>query len=433
MEKEFAGKKLLVIGAVPLESDIVKHAQAMGAHVAVLDYKEDSLGKKYADEKVLIDALDVDAIVDYCKKEKIDGVTTGFIDLVLPTCYEVCKRLGLPYYVTPKMLSMSTNKIDFKETCMEYDIPVPVTYLVGSEIEESKFSEFVYPVFCKPLDASGSKGAAVCNNREELERQFEVACAFSKTGTAVIEEYITGTEFLLDYIAVDGEFRLLSMFDRYMCDDRESARNYANLSVAPSKALDNYLQNMNERIITMFRDLGFKDGLIFLQGHTNGDKIIFYEMGCRLGGSFYNLEQECIGCNPVDMIVRYAFTGKMVKDIKALDSKVSKFNKYAFSYNCLLGGEDETIAEIKGLEIINKLPSYVNSIQQRFVGSHYQKDGIVDKPLITVYLATADSSVAIRDMKTLNENIEAYNADGRALLMQRINPEQVMSEEYNDN
>ena len=196
---------------------------------------------------------------------------------------------------------------------------------------------------------------------------------------------------------------------------------------------DNYLQNMNERIITMFRDLGFKDGLIFLQGHTNGDKIIFYEMGCRLGGSFYNLEQECIECNPVDMIIRYAFTGKMVKDIKALDSKVSKFNKYAFSYNCLLGGEDETIAEIKGLEIINKLPSYINSIQQRFVGSHYQKDGIVDKPLITVYLATADLNVAIRDMKTLNEKIEAYNIDGKALLMQRINPEQIMLEEYNDN
>ena len=50
-----------------------------------------------------------------------------------------------------------------------------------------------------------------------------------------------------------------------------------------------------------------------------------------------------------------------------------------------------------------------------------------------MYLATADLNVAIRDMKTLNEKIEAYNIDGKALLMQRINPEQIMLEEYNDN
>jgi hypothetical protein len=49
---------------------------------------------------------------------------------------ELCKRLGLPCYITEKMLSMSTNKVDFKETCDKYDVPVPQTYLMGRDINE---------------------------------------------------------------------------------------------------------------------------------------------------------------------------------------------------------------------------------------------------------------------------------------------------------
>lgn len=427
LQKEFHKKKLLVIGSVFLERDIVERAQAMGAYVAVADYKENSPAKEFADEKLLIDALDVDSLVKYCIENKIDGVTTGFNDMLMPVCMDVCKRINHPYYVTPKMLSMSTNKTDFKETCLRYGIPVPKTYYSGANIQEVDLDKIDYPVFVKPLDASGSKGAGVCYSKDELIKNFKTAKSFSKTSSVIIEEYLVGNEFLLDYIAVDGEFRLLSMFDRYMCDDRGSARNYANLSMAPSRAIDNYLENMNDRVIDMFKDLGFRDGLIFLQGHINGDSIVFYEMGCRLGGSFYHLEQDCIGLNPIDMTIRYAFTGKMVSSIDTIDKNISRFDKYAFAYNFLLCGDNETIADIRGLDIINELPSYVSSIQQRYIGSSYKKDGLVDKPLITVYLSNYDLDQAKRDMKKLKSQIQAYNKEGHSLLMKRFNPDELDS------
>lgn len=423
MSKEFKGKKLLILGAITLICDIVKRAQEMGVYTIVADYYTDSPAKKIADESVLIDATDVDAIVKYCKSNHVDGITTGFVDALMPACYEACKRLELPYYATPKMLSMSTNKVDFKETCLKYGIPVPQTYLIANEIPQTLYEKINYPVFVKPLDSSGSRGAGVCYSKEDLDRQFADAVSFSPTQNAIIEDYITGREFLLDYIAVDGEFRLLSMFDRYMCSDRDSARNYANISMAPSKAIKNYLDYMNGKIISMFKDLGFTDGLIFLQGHTEGNKITFYEMGCRLGGSFYNLEQKCIGYNPIDMIIRYALSGKMINDINMISPRIAEFNQFAFSYNCLLGGSEETIASIKGLDIIEDLPSYVTSIQQRGIGTFYRKDGIVDKPLITIYLANSDFEQAKFDIYRLNQEIEAFNAEGKPLLMERFDPE----------
>lgn len=74
-----------------------------------------------------------------------------------------------------------------------------------------------------------------------------------------------------------------------------------------------------------------------MQGYTEGNQITFFEMGCRLGGSFYNHEKKCIGYDPVDMIIRYALAGKMVYDINVIDKDIAKYNhKYALDCNYLL-------------------------------------------------------------------------------------------------
>lgn len=424
--KEFEGKKLLLLGGIKLACDIVKHAQAMGAYVVVADYLEDSPAKKIADESVLLDATNVDLVVNYCKENHIDGVTTGFVDILLPVCYEVCKRLELPYYATELMIEMSTNKTIFKEKCIENRLPVPETYFVGDELCEEVYNQISYPVFVKPLDASGSRGAAVCNNRNELDKQFEVAKSYSVTNNAIVEEYLIGREFLLDYVGVNGEFKLLSIFDRYMADDRDSARNYANVSLCPSKAVDLYYSTINEKVIRMFKNLGFRDGLVFMQGYCDGSKIVFYEMGCRLGGSFYELEQKCLGFNPVDMIVRYAFSGKMVDDLDIIKDNSAKFDKVAMVSNYLLKGDDETICNIYGIEKVKAQKEFVSLIQQRMVGEHYGKDRTIDKPAVSFFL-TYDNLQDARDgLEYMNTVMNIVNEKKESLLMKKLPSDEIL-------
>lgn len=418
--KEFDGKKLLVLGGLTMEREIVLTAQELGAYVIVADYYETSPAKEVADEAVLLSATDVDAIVNYCKKNSIDGVTTGFIDILLRPCLEACKRLGLPYYATDEMIEMSTNKAYFKKNCIKYGLPVPQTYYIGGTLTKELESSLHYPVFVKPLDDSGSRGAGKCSNQEELILQFAKASDRSKTKQVIIEEYITGVEFLLDYVGVDGEWRLLSVFDRYMCDDRDSARNYANLSIAPSKVIDKYLAEINDKVVNMFKSMGFKDGLIFLQGHFDGKNITFYEMGCRLGGSFFKLEKECINLDPVEMTIRYALTGKMVKNINAIPVDISRFSKYAIAYNYLLKEGNETIAEIKGLDKIKQDKAYVSSIQQKYLGDRYKIDGIVDRPLITFYMVYESWQKVLEAVDILCDAVEVNNELGQSILKKRI-------------
>lgn len=417
------GKKLLVLGGLALECEIVTRAQEMGVYVIVADYNPNVPARQYANQFELISATDVPALVELCKRERVDGVTTGFIDILMKPCYDVCKELGLPCYFTPKMLSMSTNKTDFKETCKQYGISIPQTYFIGNKLPDEIYDKISCPVFVKPMDASGSRGAAICHNQEDLIRKFDEAVSYSITSNAMVEDYITGREFLMNFIAQDGEYRMISMFDRYACSDRNGAINYANLSMGPSKAVDYYLNEVNDNVTNMFRSLGFNDGLFFLQGFSDGNRIVFYEMGCRLGGSYYDLENKCIGIDPVKMTIRYALTGKMTDDINSIPIDVADYKNIGVCVNYLLIAGDDTIGTITGVEEIKNMDSFVKSEQRLYEGDRYSTNRIVDWPIFSAYLVVDDMEQLVRDVKLMNSVFTVCNKDGKSLLKEKFNPE----------
>ena len=280
----------------------------------------------------------------------------------------------------------------------------------------------------KPLDSSGSRGAGVCYNREQLDARFAEALSYSVSHNAIIEDYITGREFLLDYIAVDGEFRLLSMFDRYMTPDRGSAVNYSNISMTPSRVIDKYLSDINDKVIKMYRGLGFTDGVLFMQGYADGEKITFFEMGCRLGGSYYNHQRACLGHNAIDMVVRFALSGKMTNEIESIPVDIAKYKgKFALDCDYLLKGSDETITKIVGLEEIRKMNNVVEIQQFHDVGYHYVKDRTVDKCIVDVEMVCDSKEEVIEKVNYINGIFDVFNERGESLLMSKLDPTELFN------
>lgn len=425
MLKDLEGKKLLIIGGTTTECDIVRYAKAAGIFTIVADYDASCPAMKVADKSALISALDVDALVKLCLEENVDGVITGFVDILLPPYMEVCKRLGFPCYITDKMLAMSTNKDIFKSTCELYGVPVPRTHFIGSVLNQSTLTSLAYPVFVKPLDGSGSRGAGICNNENELIAQFDSAVESSSSCNAIIEDYLSGREFLLDYIAVDGEFRLLSIFDRHIASDRGSAVNYSTISISPSQAVDYYLENVNDKVIEMFKGEGFTDGVLFMQGYYDGKHVVFYEMGCRLGGSYYNHEQACLGYNAMDMIIRFALTGKMVDNINEISKQSAKYKKFALDCNYLLKGPRGVVSSIIGLDKLKKLTNCIEIQQFHDVGYSYMNDRTVDRPIIVAEIIADDKENVINLVNYVNDAFDVFDENGSSLLMEKMNPEEL--------
>ena len=145
-------------------------------------------------------------------------------------------------------------------------------------------------------------------------------------------------------------------------------------------------------------------------------------MGSRLGGTFYNVEQKSLGYNSIEMIVRYALSGKMVNNIDAIPHDVAKFSKPGASLNYLLKCEGKTIAKIEGRDVLDATPSVAAVIQPRNIGDVINKDSIVDKPLFTVHYVCDNMDELKENLEKFNQSIFAYDTEGESMLMDKIHP-----------
>ena len=262
----------------------------------------------------------------------------------------------------------------------------------------------------------------------KFDAQFVKALSFSPSKNVVIEDYLCGREFLLNIFGENGEYRVLSMFDRYVCPDRGSAINYSNLAIAPSRSIDSFMNNVMPKVKTMFQKNGCNSGLFFLQGYSKEGKITFFEMGCRLGGSYYDLENACINLDAIEMVVRYALTGKMVRSIADISTGVAKYKQIAICINYLLKGRVATIHEIRGIEEIVSNPVCVSYEKRYNNGDHIPDDRIVDRPIVCLNIVEDNIEKAKTDVKRFNDVFQVVDKNENSLLMQKFN----LAEIFND-
>ena len=414
MFEQLKGKRLLYLGGIPRARYVVARARKLGIYVVVADNNPSSPAKRIADEGVLVDALDVDALEALCKEKHIDGVTTAYADILLPICFELSKRLDIPYYATSDMLRASTDKEFFKELSEKYGVPVPKTYHIGKNEVKIKAKTLDYPVFMKPLDGSGSRGASACYKEGDFEEQYKYALSFSKKGIVTVEDFLQGTEFILDYLLIDGIPYLASLADRYSVEGRPAAVNHPNLMVMPSKHLDQYYNEVDPKVCNMFKKAGFKDGVIFLQGYADR-KITFYEMGCRLGGTWPYIDEYFHGVNPMDMLFSHALTGKMVENPSQVNISASFNGKAAVIY-FLSQDKEGDIAKVEGIEDVQLLP-YVSIVMQYYkAGDHFVLGTQTDVLFLAVHLVADDFEQLKEHINKVYELVGYYDKEGKSLI-----------------
>ena len=343
---DWKGKKLLVLGATSLMGEIVREAQRRGAYVVVVDYYEDSPAKKFADEALLMNATDVDALAEYVRENKIDGVLTGFADSLLPAYMQLCRKTGLPCYLDEEQLKFTTDKAFFKELCRMFDIPVIREYSMDETPE--------FPVLVKPVDNSGARGIYICRKAEDFQADKEKALSFSKSGNILIEDYLTYDEATAFYLFIDGKAHLAAMADRHICDVKDGFIRLPSGYTYPSSGLDKFLTDSHPKFVALFEKLGIRNGMMFLQGFLDEDRnFIPYESGYRLTGSLeYHLLEAICGYNSLAMLINFALTGKMCE--QDISGRIDpRFSEKAYNISCLM--KPGKIAAIRGREQISAL------------------------------------------------------------------------------
>ena len=363
-------KKLLIIAGARVHCKVVEAAKEMGIYTIVTDNLENSPAKLIADQKLMYNIFDIEELVEFGAKNNIDGVLDFCIDPAQKPAQQIAERLGLPTFGTQKQVLALTDKNCFKKLCVDNGVDIIPEYS-ESDIQSGLIQ---YPVLVKPNDSRGSRGMTVCYNKDELIQAIPIAKIESSTGSVIIEKYMANAQDLtISYIVKDGEPTLISLGDRYSGREEDGLNRQLVCTIQPSKYIDMYLKHVNARVIKMIKNLGIKNGPVFMQGFVDGNTVRMYDPGIRLPGNEYErIYTKATGINPMKSVISYII-GDEILDHKRMSGSYDLNGKCAIQYMINVG--PGKVAEIIGLDEISKHPNVIDVGLNFEIGHQVEQTG----------------------------------------------------------
>ncbi len=273
-------KALVLAGGFP-QIALINEIKSRGIEVVLADYYEKPVAREYADFFYQVSTLDIDGITEVAKKEKVDFLITACTDQALLTVARVSEELGLPCYIDYKTALNVTNKEYMKRVFVENDIPT-AKHITAGKLNKDEISGLKYPMIVKPVDCNSSKGVKKVNNYTELETAFAKAVEYSRTDTAVVEEFVSGVEISVDVYVEDGKANVLavSKSDKIASDEKFVIFRGGY----PVKEANSVMPQIEETVQKIADAFGLQNTPMLVQLITDGKQISVLEFSARTGG-----------------------------------------------------------------------------------------------------------------------------------------------------
>ncbi|MFG6428278.1 ATP-grasp domain-containing protein [Roseateles sp. LYH14W] len=209
-------ESILIVSAGMMQIPAIKTAKALGLRVVATDRSADAPGFALCDEAVVLDSKDVDGHVRFALAERDRlNLRAAFAGSdIAVTVAAVTNALGLPG-IPLDVAQRSNNKGLMKERWLRDNIPTPF----GAEVQTLEEARQVlrrtgFPAIVKAVDNAASRGSMKIESDAELPQALEQARAASRTGTAIVEEYVVGAEQSVETIVWQGRHYHVGMADR---------------------------------------------------------------------------------------------------------------------------------------------------------------------------------------------------------------------------
>ena len=409
------GKKLLILSGSATSCEIVKAAKEKGVYTIVTDYYDTktSPAKLMADEYWDDSILDYDTLVKKVKENNVDGIITGFTDSYLLPYQRLCELTELPCYATKEVFELTMDKARFKQLCRDNGVPV---------IPEYNLSDFtpsiITPnnkVIIKPVDNSGSRGVVLCGKPEDFESCLQYSLSFSKKKEVVIEKYMDMDCVSASYTIQDGVISLSTLNDRYVHKTNDGGA-VTCLSIYPSKYVEQYMNQLNDKVRSMYVNAGVRNGLLSLQFFTDGNDFYAMEMGHRLtGGQHYTYSKMENDVSSLDCLINFALTGRMADyDISQKDN--ARF-KHIYCHLYILGKEAK-IARIEGWDYLENMPQMIRISRMKDIGTTIGRDGTSAQKIVGLHLKIDAISELDQLLKDIQDNFHVYDEEGINLVLE---------------
>lgn len=296
---------IAILGAAAVQDDAVRVARSFGWTVHVLAAAANGPAAQSADVFAPIDFSNVEDVKSYVREHGVDAVYSTGSDFAIPVSAQVSEDLEMPRFVTPQTASTCNQKSLMRRTLA--DMPGNVK---AQEVKTAVGTTWdgPWPVIVKPADAQGQRGVARVNSPDGLVAAIEAALPHSRTQTAIIEEFIEGTEVSVNGYMVDGRLVFVAV------SDRETWPEYVGLiaaHVAPGTAADDATrERVSELMQDASRRLGIENGPVYAQVMIRDGMPHIIEITPRLDGChMWKVLRESAGVDLMEWTLRHLVEG----------------------------------------------------------------------------------------------------------------------------
>lgn len=295
-------KKLAIIGAALFQEPAILKAKEMGLETHVFAWAAGDPGEEMADFFYPISIREKEEILEKCREIGIDGIISIASDLAMETVNYVADKMGLTGN-SIEATRISTNKHLMREAFEANGDPSPKSILAddGASIEDGSLE---YPLIVKPTDRSGSRGVRIVESRDDLGEAVAGAVEESFEGKAIVEEFIRGDEYSVEYISCRGKHYFLAITEKTTSGEPW----FIEMShIQPAPVSDRRKQRIIEVSEHALDTLQLMDGAAHIELKADeNDNIKIVEIGGRMGGGF-------IGSDLVPLSTGYDFVGEVIR------------------------------------------------------------------------------------------------------------------------
>lgn len=293
-------KNLAIIGASYLQLPLILKAKEMGFVTHVFAWEANDVGETAADYFYPISIIEKEKILKKCEDIGICGICSIASDLAMLTVNFIAVKMNLNSN-SLECTQKSTNKHLMRQCFEKNNIPSPKSILVDKDTNLKNLS-LNFPIIVKPTDRSGSRGIFKLENPTNLKFAVSSSIEQSFEKKALIEEFVEGQEYSIEYISYKGVHSFLAMTLKYTTGAPHFIET-GHLEPAPVK--ENILTKIKSLVPKALDSLQITDGASHTELKINNKgEIKLIEIGARMGG-------DCIGSDLVHLSTGYDFV-KMV-------------------------------------------------------------------------------------------------------------------------
>lgn len=296
-------ERVVIIGANDFQNQLILRAKAAGYETHVFAWAAGDVGEKTADYFYPISIVEKEAILEKCRELHPAGICSIGSDLAMHTVNYVAHELGLTANSLECTL-LSTNKAMMRKAFQDNGDPSPRSVKCHA-VNELDLTGMTFPLIVKPTDRSGSRAVTKVASADELPQAIEAAAAQSFEHCAVVEEFVDGVEYSVEYVSYRGQHTFLALTRKFTTGAPHFIEigHYEPADV-PAR-MQKEIQHVVEHALTSLKvEYGASHSEVKI---TPDGQVKLIEIGARMGG-------DCIGSDLVRLSTGRDFMG-MVLDI----------------------------------------------------------------------------------------------------------------------